>query len=209
MTKFEALLREGLAGSDLTGGDLPDISAALEASGHADLVYRVEESPVGPLLLAASERGLVCLHYVSDEGEIERSLTTLATRLTPRLVAGTRRLEQPRRELDEFFSGRRRDFEVPLDWALVKQGFTWAVLGATARIPFGETTSYKGIAGRAGNERAFRAAGTALGSNPLPIVIPCHRVLHSGGGLGGYTGGPDIKRRLLAIEGVLPGTLES
>jgi methylated-DNA-[protein]-cysteine S-methyltransferase len=208
MTAFEAQLREGLAGSNLIGGDPPDISAALEASGHADLVYRVEESPVGPLLLAASDRGLVCLHYVRDEDEVERSLAALASTLTPRLVVGTRRLEQPRRELDEFFGGRRRDFDVPLDWSLVKPGFTRAVLEATARIPFGETTSYKGIAGRAGNERAFRAAGTALGSNPLPIVVPCHRVLHAGGGLGGYTGGLEIKRRLLAIEGVLPGTLE-
>ena len=83
------------------------------------------------------------------------------------------------------------------------------MLEATARIPFGRTVSYKGIAGLAGNERAFRAAGTALGSNPLPIVVPCHRVLHTGGGLGGYTGGLDVKRRLLALEGVLPQTLES
>ncbi len=200
MTDFEQQLIASAAGP-LASSYPPDISAALEQSGHADVVYMVEDSPVGRLLLAASDRGLVCLHYVRDEAELERSLATIASKLTPRVVAGKRRLELPRRELDEFFAGRLHTFEMPLDWSLVKPGFTSAVLQATARIPFGETISYKGIAGRAGNERAFRAAGTALGSNPLPIVVPCHRVLHSGGGLGGYTGGLDVKRALLTLEG--------
>jgi methylated-DNA-[protein]-cysteine S-methyltransferase len=206
VSAFEERLRD--AAGPLTGSYLPDISGALEASGQADVVYTVEDSPVGQLLLAATADGLLCLHYVRDDADVERSLEQVSKQLTPRIVAATQRLEQPRRELDEFFAGRRHDFEIPLDWALVKQGFTRAVLEATARIPFGETVSYKGIAGRAGNERAFRAAGTALGSNPLPIVVPCHRVLHSGGGLGGYTGGLEIKRRLLAIEGVLSEPLE-
>ncbi len=119
------------------------------------------------------------------------------------------RLDPARRELDEFFAGRRRSFDVA---ARLVADQAWLHSRACSRpprrIPFGETASYKGVAGRAGNERAFRAAGTALGSNPLPIVVPCHRVLHSGGGLGGYTGGLQIKRRLLAIEGVLPDTLD-
>jgi methylated-DNA-[protein]-cysteine S-methyltransferase len=200
MTDFEQKLVSSAAGP-LASSYPPDISAALEQSGHADVVYMVEDSPVGRLLLAASDRGLLCLHFVPDDAGLERSLATIASKLTPRLVAGKRRLELPRRELDEFFSGRLHAFEMPLDWSLVKPGFTSAVLRATARIPFGETISYKGIAGRAGNERAFRAAGTALGSNPLPIVVPCHRVLHSGGGLGGYTGGLDVKRALLTLEG--------
>ncbi|HUY58442.1 MAG TPA: methylated-DNA--[protein]-cysteine S-methyltransferase [Solirubrobacteraceae bacterium] len=200
MTNIEQKLVASAAGP-LASSYPPDISAALEHSGHADVVYMVEDSPVGRLLLAASDRGLVCLHFVPDDAGLERSLDAIAAKLTPRVVAGKRRLELPRRELDEFFAGRLHTFEMPLDWSLVKPGFTSAVLKATARIPFGETTSYKGIAGRAGNERAFRAAGTALGSNPLPIVVPCHRVLHSGGGLGGYTGGLEVKRALLTLEG--------
>jgi methylated-DNA-[protein]-cysteine S-methyltransferase len=188
---------------------LPDLTEAFERSGLIDVSYVVDDSPVGRLLLAATEQGLVCLHYVNHDDELERSLEQLAQRLSPRVLRAPRRLETPRRELDEFFNGRRRGFDLALDWSLVKPGFTRRVLESTWRIPFGETVSYKGVAGLAGNERAFRAAGTALGSNPLPIVVPCHRVLHVGGGLGGYTGGLDIKRKLLTLEGVLTGTLES
>jgi methylated-DNA-[protein]-cysteine S-methyltransferase len=185
----------------------PDLTEAFERSGLIDVSYVVEDSPVGRLLLAATGEGLVCLHYVNREGDLEQSLEQLAARLSPRVLRAPRRLDVPRRELDEFFNGGRRDFDIPLDYSMVKPGFTRRVLEQTAQIPFGETISYKGIAGRAGNERAFRAAGTALGSNPLPIVVPCHRVLHAGGGLGGYTGGLEIKRKLLAIEGVLPEPL--
>ena len=185
----------------------PDLTEAFERSGLLDVSYVVEDSPVGRLLLAATAAGLVCLHYVSNDTELDRSLEQLARQLSPRVLRAPRRLDLPRRELDEFFDGRRRGFDIPLDCSLVKPGFTRRVLERTAEIPFGETISYKRVAARAGNERAFRAAGTALGSNPLPIVVPCHRVLHSGGGLGGYTGGLEIKRKLLAIEGVLPHTL--
>lgn len=187
----------------------PDLTEAFERGGLIDVSYVVEDSPVGRLLLAATPAGLVCLHYVNREEELERSLAQLSARLSPRVVRAPRRLDTTRRELEEFFGGRRRAFDVPLDYTLVKPGFTRRVLEQTAQIPFGETVTYKGVAGMAGNDRAFRAAGTALGSNPLPIVVPCHRVLHSGGGLGGYTGGLDIKRKLLAIEGVLPSTLVS
>src|SRR5579875_1514909 len=181
----------------------PDLTDALERSGLIDVSYVLEDSHVGRLLLAATAEGLVCLHYVSRDDDLELSLQRLAERISPRVVRAPRRLDAPRRELDEFFTGRRRSFDIPLDMTMVKPGFTRRVLEETARIPFGQTVTYKGIAGLAGNERAFRAAGTALGSNPLPIVVPCHRVLHAGGGLGGYTGGLDTKRRLLAIEGVL------
>ena len=206
---FEDELRRFGAGP-LTSTDPPDISNALEASGLVDVAYVVEDGPVGPMLLASTEAGLARVAYL-DAGRqsVEEVIADLARRLSPRVLQLPRRLDPARRELDEFFSGRRRDFDLPLDWSLVKPGFTRAVLEATARIPFGETVSYKGVAGRAGNDRAFRAAGTALGSNPLPIVVPCHRVLHAGGGLGGYTGGLQIKRRLLRIEGVLPATLET
>jgi methylated-DNA-[protein]-cysteine S-methyltransferase len=187
----------------------PDLTEAFERSGLVDVSYVVEDSPVGRLLLAATGEGLVCLHYVSRDEDLERSLAQLASRLSPRVLRAPRRLDPSRRELEEFFGGRRQAFDIPLDYSLAKPGFTRRVLEQTARIPFGETVTYKGVAGMAGNDRAFRAAGTALGSNPLPIVVPCHRVLHSGGGLGGYTGGLDIKRKLLAIEGVLPEPLGS
>ncbi len=187
----------------------PDLTDAFERSGLIDVSYVLEDSPVGKLLLAATGDGLVCLHYVNRDADLEQSLQQLAQRISPRVLLAPRRLDAPRRELDEFFGGRRRDFDIPLDFTLIKPGFTRRVLEETARIPFGRTVSYKGIAGLAGNERAFRAAGTALGSNPLPIVVPCHRVLHTGGGLGGYTGGLDVKRRLLTLEGVLPPSLET
>jgi methylated-DNA-[protein]-cysteine S-methyltransferase len=181
----------------------PDITHALERAGLVDVAYAVEDSPVGELLLAATTAGLVCVHYLCAKDDLDASLELISRRLSPRVLRAPRRLEQPRRELDEFFAGHRREFAIPLDLALVRSGFTRRVLEQTARIPFGETVSYREIAARAGNDRAYRAAGSALGSNPLPIVVPCHRVLHSGGGLGGYTGGLAIKRRLLAIEGVL------
>ncbi|HWD68895.1 MAG TPA: methylated-DNA--[protein]-cysteine S-methyltransferase [Solirubrobacteraceae bacterium] len=185
----------------------PDLTEAFERSGLIDVSYVVDDSPVGRLLLAATGEGLVCLHYVNHDQDLERSLEQLAARISPRVVRAPRRLDAPRRELEEFFGGQRRGFDIPLDYALVKPGFTRRVLEQTAQIPFGQTLTYKGVAGMAGNDRAFRAAGTALGSNPLPIVVPCHRVLHASGGLGGYTGGLDIKRKLLAIEGVLPEPL--
>jgi len=109
-----------------------------------------------------------------------------------------------RRELDEYFAGRRETFDVALDWALVTGRFGRRVLEQTARIPFGATRSYREIAERAGSPNAFRAAGNALGANPIPIIVPCHRVLASGGGLGGYTGGLDVKRTLLGIESRSP-----
>jgi methylated-DNA-[protein]-cysteine S-methyltransferase len=109
-----------------------------------------------------------------------------------------------RRQLDEYFAGARRGFDVPIDWRLVR-GFAADVLRATARIPFGAVASYRAVATEAGSPSAYRAAGNALGSNPVPIVVPCHRVLHAGGGLGGYTGGLDRKRYLLTLEGVLEG----
>ncbi|MGC9220063.1 MAG: methylated-DNA--[protein]-cysteine S-methyltransferase [Solirubrobacteraceae bacterium] len=183
--------------------EVADQSAALESSADADVVYLVDDSPVGRLLLVATRKGLVYLNFVPDTESVQRSLAWIADRLSAHVVAGHKRLQMPRRELDEFFAGRRRHFEVALDWSLVKPGFTLAVLRATRQIPFGQTVSYAEIAGRAGNRRAYRAAGSALGSNPLPIIIPCHRVVHSDGGLGGYTGGLPVKRALLTLEGAL------
>jgi len=184
--------------------DLPDLTAAFAAAGLIDVAYAIEETPVGRVLLAATPRGLVRVAYLDAADGEDQVLAELAERISPRVLAAPARLDAPRRELDEFFAGRRRSFEAPLDWRMTSAGFSRRVLRATSRIPFGETSSYKQVATGAGSPRAYRAAGTALGANPLPIVVPCHRVLHAGGGLGGYTGGLDRKRTLLAIEGALP-----
>jgi len=180
--------------------ELPDIGEAAAAAGLLDVAYATLDSPLGTLLVAVTPRGLVRLAYL-DGGEGEASvLAQLAATVSPRVLAAPRRLDDPRRELDQYFAGRRRQFDLPLDWRLTR-GFGRRVLEATARIPYGATATYKQVATGAGNARAYRAAGNALGSNPIPIVVPCHRILHSGGGLGGYTGGLDRKRVLLAIEG--------
>jgi methylated-DNA-[protein]-cysteine S-methyltransferase len=177
---------------------LPDLTNAAAAAGLLDVAYATFDSPLGTLLLAATPRGLVRLAYVEFE-DGDEVLEQLATKVSPRVLAAPRRLDDPRRELDQYFAGRRRQFDLPLDWQLTR-GFARRVLEATNRIPYGRTATYKQVATAAGNERAFRAAGNALGSNPIPIVVPCHRILHSGGGLGGYTGGLDRKRLLLAVE---------
>jgi methylated-DNA-[protein]-cysteine S-methyltransferase len=157
---------------------------------------------VGKLLLATTPRGLVRLAYLDDTDDEEAALQQLAAAISPRVLSAPRRLDEPRRELDEYFAGHRVRFEVPVDWQL-SRGFARRVLQATARIPFGQVSSYAGVAAQAGSPRGYRAAGNALGSNPIPIIVPCHRVLHSGGGLGGYTGGVERKRALLEVEGLL------
>jgi methylated-DNA-[protein]-cysteine S-methyltransferase len=134
--------------------------------------------------------------------DAESGLERLAAGVSPRILAAPRRLDPARRELDEYFAGRRREFDLPLDWQLVR-GFSRRVLEATARVPFGGLASYREMATAAGSPRAVRAAGNALGHNPLPIVVPCHRIVRTGGALGGYTGGLERKRALLAIEGRL------
>ncbi|HTP21647.1 MAG TPA: methylated-DNA--[protein]-cysteine S-methyltransferase [Solirubrobacteraceae bacterium] len=186
-------------GAESATPDLPDIGEAAAAAGLLDVAYATTDSPLGTLLLATTPRGLVRLAYVDYENEDE-VLEQLATRVSPRVLRAARRVDDPRRELDEYFAGRRRQFELPVDWQLTR-GFARRVLEATARIPYGGIATYKDVATEAGNARAYRAAGNALGSNPIPIVVPCHRILHSGGGLGGYTGGLERKRVLLGVEG--------
>jgi methylated-DNA-[protein]-cysteine S-methyltransferase len=169
------------------------------AEGLLDVAYTTTDSPFGPLLLATTSRGLVRVGMPNQDRE--GLLVDLVARVSPRVVEAPSQLEQARRELDLYFEGRLRDFSLPLDWRLTRD-FRRKVLRATARIPYGETRSYMQMAARAGNERAVRAAGTALGSNPIPIVVPCHRVLRTGGGLGGYGGGLPMKQALLRLEGV-------
>jgi methylated-DNA-[protein]-cysteine S-methyltransferase len=176
----------------------PALAPAAEAAGLLDVAYAVEDSPLGPLLLAATAEGLVRVAYLDFVAE-DAVLSALAARISPRVLAAPARLDAPRRELDEYFAGRRDAFGIALDRRLM-HGFARRVLDATSAIPYGETSTYAGVAAEAGSPRGYRAAGNALGSNPLPIVVPCHRVLASGGKLGGYTGGVERKRTLLAVE---------
>jgi methylated-DNA-[protein]-cysteine S-methyltransferase len=177
------------------------LSDRAAAEGLADISYTPVDSPFGALLLAATRRGLVRLAF--PEEDVDSVLERLARRLSPRIVEASAPLEPVRRELDEYFSGARRSFELPLDWALMGP-FGRRVLRVTAEIPYGGVLSYAEVAADAGSPRGSRAAGNALGSNPIPIVIPCHRVLRTGGALGGYGGGLERKRWLLELEGAVP-----
>jgi methylated-DNA-[protein]-cysteine S-methyltransferase len=170
-----------------------------EEEGLVDVAYTETDTPVGRLLVAATPRGLVRVSFPRES--YDEVLGQLADRLSPRVLEAPARLDEVRRELDEYFTGGRRRFELPLDWSLTTSDFRRRVLERTALIPYGETISYREAAAAAGNDRAVRAAGTALGANPIPIVVPCHRVLRTGGALGGYGGGLDTKRYLLALEG--------
>jgi methylated-DNA-[protein]-cysteine S-methyltransferase len=170
------------------------------AEGLLDVAYAMSDSPFGPLLLAATPRGLVKLSLPGYDPE--ETLEEIAARISPRVLEAPARLDEARRELDLYFDGKLTEFDLPLDWQLTA-GFRRKAQRAIARIPYGQTRSYTEIARSAGNERAVRAAGTACGSNPLPIVVPCHRVLRSGGALGGYGGGLPMKEALLKLEGIL------
>jgi len=181
--------------------DTPELTARAEAEGLIDVAYTSVDSPLGPLVVAATPKGLVRVSYTEFRGEDE-VLEELARRVSPRVLEAPARLDPVRRELDEYFEGHRQDFEVPIDWSYLA-GFTREVLRATARIGFGDVSSYAGVAAEAGSPRAVRAAGNALGANPMPVVVPCHRVLRSGGKLGGYTGGLERKEFLLRLEGAL------
>ena len=177
------------------------LAARAYEEGLLDVAYTVEDSPVGPLLLASTGRGLVELGYEADK-ELDFMLERLATKVSPRVLEAPARLDPVRRELEEYFEGKRLDFDIPLDWSLTK-GFTRRVLRATAKVPYGEVSTYRQVATKAGNERAVRAAGNALGANPIPIVVPCHRILRTGGSLGGCGGGVPRKEFLLRLEGAL------
>lgn len=183
---------------------LDSFAARAESEGLLDVAYAWTDSPIGRLLLASTPVGLVRIGFANTE-DADVVLQDLADRVSPRVLEAPRRLDDVRRELDEYFDGARRDFDVPLDWRLANAGFRRRALEAIARIPYGSVRSYRDIAVAAGNERAVRAAGTACGSNPIPVVVPCHRVLRTGGGLGGYGGGLDKKAQLLSLEGVLIG----
>lgn len=212
MTTGETREREAagrtLAGAARRGAghSVADASAGFlrraEDAGLVDVAYGRADSPLGPLVVASTARGLVRVAYLLPGTSDADVAAELSVRVSPRVLEAPGRLDAVRRELDEYFAGERRGFDLPIDWQLAR-GFGRAVLEATAAVPYGQTASYTEVAERAGNPRAPRAAGNALNRNPIPIVVPCHRVLQSGGRIGGYAGGPDAKRFLLTLEGAL------
>ena len=168
--------------------------------GLLDVAYGFADSPFGRLLVATTRHGLVTLAYPNED--VDRTLEYLAGAISPRVLESQAATDPVRRELDEYFEGRRHEFSTAVDMRLT-HGFFRKVLLQTARIPYGSVSTYRDVATRAGSPRAMRAAGNALASNPIPIVVPCHRVIQTGGGLGGYTSGLDKKIALLQLEGAL------
>ena len=173
------------------------LERAAEADGLLDVAYTTVDSPVGPLLLAATPHGLVRVAY--DVEDHDRVLDALARRLSPRVLRAPGRLATAARELDEYFGGRRREFDLPLDMSLSK-GFRQLVQRHLPEIGYGQTRTYGQVAALVGNPRAVRAVGTACATNPLPVVVPCHRVLKADGTPGGYVGGQEAKVTLLTLE---------
>ena len=180
---------------------LRELRAALahraEEDGLLDVAYRTLDSPVGRLLLAATPEGLVRVAFETED--VDSVLSELAAQVSPRVLLAPDRLDAVSFELEEYFAGRRHAFDVPVDLRLAR-GFRRAVLEHLAQVPYARTVSYAELAASAGSPRAVRAVGTACALNPVPLVVPCHRVVRSDGASGGYRGGPDVKRRLLAME---------
>ncbi len=173
------------------------LAAAADQAGILDVAYRTIDTPVGPLLLAATEQGLVRVAYASEDHDLV--LEQLASRISPRVLRAPARLEGAAREIEEYFAGRRSLFDLPLDFRL-SRGFRRTVLSHLPEIGYGRTASYAAVAAAAGNPRAVRAAATACATNPLPVVVPCHRVVRSDGSIGRYVGGTDAKKALLTLE---------
>lgn len=173
------------------------LAAAAESHGILDVAYTTTDTPVGVLLLAATERGLVRVAFAREDHDAV--LQALSTTISPRVLHAPARLDQVRRQLDEYFAGHRQGFDVAVDWRL-SSGFRSTVLHQLPQISYGATATYAAMAQLVGSPRAVRAVGSACATNPLPVVVPCHRVVRSDGGLGGYIGGLDAKRALLTLE---------
>jgi methylated-DNA-[protein]-cysteine S-methyltransferase len=194
MTMFDALPPvDGTTLEQLTAR----LATAAQRDGVLDVAYRTVDTPVGTLLLAATELGLVRVAYAREDHDAV--LSTLAARVSPRILRAPARLDPAARQLAEYFDGTRRVFELPLDLRL-STGFRRSVLAHLPAIGYGRTESYAQVAAAAGSPRAVRAVGTACATNPLPVVVPCHRVVRADGTHGGYVGGTDAKRTLLTLE---------
>ena len=171
-----------------------------QAAGLVDVAFATMDSPVGTLLLAATARGLVEIAFTGNGTRVDDALDELARKVSPRILEAPARLDPVRSQLDEYFTGHRVDFDVRLDRSLMGP-FARRVLGRTERIPYGSVSTYAQVARHIGAPRAARAVGNALAANPIPVIVPCHRVVRTGGALGGYGGGLDRKEWLLDLEG--------
>lgn len=186
------------APSDAEMGPLRDgLAAAADRGGVLDVAYRTVDSPFGPLLVAATPEGVVRVAFAREDHDAV--LATLATAISPRILRSGRRTDDAARQLDEYFTGHRRSFDLPVDLRLL-DGFRRTVISHLRDIAYGSTESYAAIAAAAGNPNAVRAVGSACSHNPVPVVIPCHRVVRSDGTVGQYLGGPEAKAALLAME---------
>jgi len=199
-SEIEDRLRGDGAGDGLDPRLLERLADAAGRDGLLDVAVAPTDTPIGSLLLATTEQGLVRVAFEMES--YDEVMEELATRVSPRVLEAPRRLDPARRQIEEYFEGHRTEFDLPVDMQLA-HGFRRKALGFVAGIPYGRTASYKEVANGAGNPRAVRAAGSACATNPVPIVVPCHRVLRTGGGLGGYGGGLDRKEQLLRLEGAL------
>lgn len=200
---LEARLRRGPDDDAALQALLARVAAEAAKQGLVDIVFTTTDSPIGQITIAATDDGIVAIEWDTD-----RLLTKLAAKLSPRVLEDRPRLDTARRQIDEYFEGARHDFDLPIDWALTK-GFRRDVLHELVTVPFGTIVTYKDLAERVHNPKATRAVGSAMATNPIPLVVPCHRVLQSGGGLGNYSGGdgPVTKAWLLRHEGLdLPST---
>ena len=199
---LEKLLRTPTADLDRTfAAARARFAARAVSEGVAAVAYEDHDTPIGAIRLGATPHGIVRVALPNEDPDAV--LEELARALSPRILhAHNPRLTSARRELDEYFAGDRRAFDVDLDWSLARR-FRRDVLRATARIPYGQTSTYRAVATQAGSPRAVRAAGTAVATNPLPILVPCHRVVRSDGALGAYRGGSATKSQLLELEHAL------
>lgn len=203
MTETERQILRALrsAGGSVLAETMDSLHARLieraASEGMLDVAYRVVDTALGTLLLAATRSGLVRVAYACQDHD--RVLSELAASVSPRVLTAPRRLDQATREIEEYLAGSRRRFEIPLDLRL-SAGFRRSVLDHLPAIAYGATASYAAVAAAAGNPQAVRAAGTACATNPLPIVVPCHRVVRSDGTIGNYVGGREAKMTLLELE---------
>lgn len=195
--EVSTLLTETAVGPELLTRLHGALAAAAERDGLLDIAYRTIDTPVGPLLLAATEQGLVRVAYEREDHDAV--LATLAERVSPRILRAPERLDQAAFELDQYFAGARTTFDLPLDLSL-SHGFRQIVQRYLPSIAYGQTQSYAQVADHVGHPHATRAVGTACATNPLPIVVPCHRVIRADGTLGGYVGGLEAKTALLTLE---------
>jgi methylated-DNA-[protein]-cysteine S-methyltransferase len=197
-TTIETLLAAGPPADDADAA-MAAFTERADREGLVDVAWATSDSPIGPLALATTDQGLLCVWF----GDAEPMIEQVAAKVSPRVLRAPHRVDAARRQLDEYFDGTRTEFDMPLDWRLSVSGFRRRVLQRLFHdVGYGHVVSYRDLAVAEGSPGASRAVGTTMATNPIPIVVPCHRVLRTGGALGGYGGGLDAKRWLLRLEGV-------